>query len=71
MLLLASNNSIRVLIRRCSLPALWIDDIAPVKITAPQALNEHLRGCRIGCKRDLILIAQAFDLVDIVKSAGV
>ena len=50
---------------------LGIDDVAPVEIAAPQTLHEHFGRGGVGGKGDLILIAQALDLVDVVKALGI
>ena len=56
--------------KRFSAP-LRVDDVAPVEIAAAQTLHEHLRRGGVGRKGDLVLVAQALDLVDVVKAVGV
>ena len=51
------NREIRVADNTKS--GLWIDDIAPIKVAAVEAVNQRLRRCNIGCNRDVVHVAQA------------
>lgn len=50
---------------------LRVDNVAPVEVAAAQTLHKHLSRGGVGSEGDLILVAQALDLVDIVKAFGV
>ena len=49
----------RGLIAIFRLTAFGIDDIAPIKVAAVKAKDQHFRSCRIGGNRDVMHIAQA------------
>ena len=63
------NYTITILYRFSSV--LGVDDVAPVQIASAQSLHQHLRRGGVGGKGDLIAVAQALDLGDILKASGV
>lgn len=57
----------RFLFRQSCLSLLWIDDVAPIEVTALKAVNQNFSGRNIGCKRDIVHVAEAehVDFIDL------